>query len=401
MENNQKYKSITKKLRIAYKRWLKRCESEKWDGFSEPHMASGVFMLMISQYRQKLPDKNFDELIKLVQREADDEFNKQQEREFQTVRNFIEAHKLSEKEAKELINKTEAKINSDRSAYNDAKYFNLKLFDYSIDDIGEPYEDFYESFELIKKLDELGYYAVLIDEIKIVYEKNKSIGSLAPKYIDLGYDIVTSGTFFGVKPYGTIITSDKEMHVTSADKVSGRGGIAVLSTGLVSYGLTKSNAIDSILSLFEEEIKFNEVAFAEIIDKDSVKEFMGGGGLLIKDSRKISGKEILDIQKFDQSPEKDEDGTYKKVTDGLNAEQFRRAYHLVLGKKNELDYLILSKHGIEKTGREIQNDLFELGFEAAIKFDGGSGYFVESSSYKAGDKGKNNKSGFAIKVVKS
>ena len=63
--------------------------------------------------------------------------------------------------------------------------------------------------------------------------------------------------------------------------------------------------------------------------------------------------------------------------------------------------MILSKHGIEKTGREIQNDLFELGFEAAIKFDGGSGYFMESSSYKAGDKGKNNKSGFAIKVVKS
>lgn len=49
MENNQKHKFITKKLRIAYKRWLKKCKADKWDGFSEPHMASGVFPIRLEK----------------------------------------------------------------------------------------------------------------------------------------------------------------------------------------------------------------------------------------------------------------------------------------------------------------------------------------------------------------
>lgn len=78
----------------------------------------------------------------------------------------------------------------------------------------------------------------------------------------------------------------------------------------------------------------------------------------------------------------------------------RQTYHLILGKYNELDFIILPKLKKPKLVSKIQKELYELGFSDVIKFDGGNGLFVDGNILDKHEKGAVNKSGFAIKVVK-
>ncbi len=109
--------NITKKLKIAFKRWSKQCKAAGWDGFSEPYMASALFMIKISQKRQQNQDKTFDELLKIVQKENDDHFTEQQEKQLIRARLFAEAQKLSDQETTELINNTKEKLAIELKSY--------------------------------------------------------------------------------------------------------------------------------------------------------------------------------------------------------------------------------------------------------------------------------------------
>lgn len=393
---------ITKKLKIAFKRWSKQCKAAGWDGFSEPFMASALFMIKISQKRQQNPDKTFDELLKIVQKENDDYFNKQQEKQLMRAKSFAEAQKLSEKETLELINNTQEKLAIELKKYQEQKNSTLKLFDYTIDESEIPFENFEESRKIIDKLDKLGYFAILINELKVIYEDNKSIGNLASKYLKNGYDIVTSGTFFTTAPLGTIILNNGKTFITNEPKALKRGGIAILNSGIISYNLTNGYTENTIRPIFDEKPAVSDIQFPEISETDVTSEFIGGGALLIHNGIKISGKDILEIQCFNQPmpPEKPGDIPPKPITDGLKAAQMRNAQHIVIGKNNELDYPIVPKKSYLKKGEDIQREMFEIGFCETIKFDGGRGLWVESNIFNAGDQGKANKSGFAIRRKK-
>ena len=144
----------------------------------------------------------------------------------------------------------------------------------------------------------------------------------------------------------------------------------------------------------------------EIHKNDEVEEFIGGGGLLIDNYNLVNGKDLLNIQLFNQSQSYyDEKGNLieKTATDGFASAQMYKTQHLLIGKHNELDYLITTS--LEKKNckncKTIQEDLNKLGFSHLIKFDGGHGLFIDSNieKYKF-SLGKDSPSGFAVKVVK-
>lgn len=401
--------NITKKLKIAFKRWSKQCKEAGWDGFSEPFMASALFMIKISQKRQQNPDKTFDELLKIVQKENDDYFYEQQEKQLMRAKSFAEAQKLSEKETNELINNTKEKLAIELNKYQEQRNLTLKLFDYAINESGIPFETFEESKNIIESLSKIGYNAVLLYDTKIINAGTKGIGSLAKQYLNDKYDIVTSGTFLSDSiPLGTIIVSEGCNFESQLEKVANRGGIAVLNSGLLNYDLSPGNQIKQIVEKFKDSLIIEDITFKEISETDEVVEFIGGGALLISNKEKITGKELYSIQKFDQIPaiSKEEIKNKKilvdengKVIDGLYATQMRSTQHILLAKNNELDYLVFPKLSKNKSGINIQNDLFKLGFSHVLKLDGGSAFFVESNIVENCSRGSHNPSGFAFKVI--
>ena len=407
MSNNS---NITKKLKIAFKRWSKQCKAAGWDGFSEPFMASALFMIKISQKRQQNQDKTFDELLKIVQKENDDYFTEQQEKQLIRSRLFAEAQKLSEQETVELINNTKGKLAIELSKYKEQKIMNLRLFDYALDSSGSLIEDFEESRHIIESLNRFGYNAFLLNDTQIVNAGVKGIGSIAKQYLNNNFDIVTSGTFLSDGlPLGTIMVSEGNNYETKLEKVANRGGIAILKSGLLNFNITPGNQIKQIIETFKEKPILDDITFKEISETDEVVEFMGGGALLINNKEKISGKELYSVQKLDQIPKISLDDIKKKkilidengnIIDGLYATQMRSTQHILLAKHNELDYLIFPKLNKNKTGINIQNDLYKLGFSHALKLDGGSAFFVESNIVESCNRGTHNPSGFAFKVIK-
>jgi hypothetical protein len=89
---------------------------------------------------------------------------------------------------------------------------------------------------------------------------------------------------------------------------------------------------------------------------------MGGGALLIEKGQKVSSSDLFTKQHFDQGGH------------GLSAQQMRRANHTVVGIDAQGQaHVILA---MNKTGKEIQDELLRAGYTAAVKFDGGSGFIA-------------------------
>jgi hypothetical protein len=177
-------------------------------------------------------------------------------------------------------------------------------------------------------------------------------------------NLVTSGTFTAgdyIQAVGPIMR-EGQLDTEGGWKGLYRGGVAVYDDGTFALGRTEGSSFVAIQERFFRPGR-------------TVSSFMGGGAILIEKGEAVSSFDLALRQHFTQ-------GGF-----GIDAAQMRRTHHLVLGVRDGYCFVVIAH---QKTGREIQRDLLDLGFEGAIKFDGGSGLFVNdrpggSPQYRGGN----------------
>jgi len=197
-------------------------------------------------------------------------------------------------------------------------------------------------------------------------------------------DLVVNGTFNidngpGTRreyPAGTIIRNGR-VDTGGLPKTLGRGAMAVLQDGRVVVlrqgGSSKPEDIQKQLQCdYGANIR--------------VRDFMGGGALLVENGRKVSDEDLRVHQQFDQGG------------GGINAQQLRRTDHSVVAQhRNGQTYVLVAK---DKTGRQIQDELLAAGFVNVVKFDGGSGFIARTGSGPVDGRPQHlNVTGIAVDVV--
>lgn len=176
-----------------------------------------------------------------------------------------------------------------------------------------------------------------------------------------GFDAVVNGGFYfdsNGKTYaaGPVVRGGV-LEASGVPKSANRGAIAIRTDGAIVIGRQKGATLAAL------EARFGPL-----------RALMGGGALLIEDGVKVSSADLARPasaggQQFDQGG------------GGLSAQQMRRTFHTVLAIRDGQLYLV---GALGQTGAEIRDRLFAAGFDAAVKFDGGSGgYFREPSATRS------------------
>lgn len=229
----------------------------------------------------------------------------------------------------------------------------------------------------LKGLERLGYLIYPVASLEVLNsaaKENPDPSLRATKTGPGGYDVVTSGTFYygGNNPAGAVMR-DGKLDTPGVDKAKNRGGLAVLEDGTIVIKRMQGNTSEAIQRTFGTE-------------RAKVEDFMGGGALLIEDGKKVTSEDLEKKQKFDQRGE--------SRGRGLSAQQMRQTNHIVGGIRDGQCFMIVAKN---KTGAQIQNDLFRFGFDSVIKFDGGSGFYARDQDGEKGEPGRN-PTGFGVKT---
>lgn len=223
----------------------------------------------------------------------------------------------------------------------------------------------------LSPLEKAGYRVYPIESLKVLYANPKANNHDLPlskqRVGEGGYDLVANGTYtLDYKNSAGAIIRNGVFDTTGTVEKPKRGSLAVLKDGTIIIGRT--------LGCTEADIK-NQFG-----QKDNpVKDFMGGAALLINNGEKVSGRELWQVEKFDNG--------VGKSKDGFDAAQMRKTYHTVFGIRKGQAYLIVTK--TEKYGRNIQEDLIQAEFGSALKLDGGSGRFLNDGKPEHGFKGTN------------
>jgi hypothetical protein len=102
----------------------------------------------------------------------------------------------------------------------------------------------------------------------------------------------------------------------------------------------------------------------------NMRDFMGGGALLIEDRHAVGTDDLLTRQQF-RNPSRTGDKP-AGANQGLHAAQMNSALHTLVGVRNGKAYLLITK--TPKTGSRIQRDLCEQGFDNVVMFDGGRAF---------------------------
>lgn len=198
--------------------------------------------------------------------------------------------------------------------------------------------------ELKEILSESQYEFFPIDTMSVI-NRNEGDKRLDEQKVSKEGEIVVNGGFY----FGTIanvpIMRKGKIENQGIDKTQKRGGVGILRDGTI--------VIDSLDKKQED-----------------ILDLIGGGGQLIRGSKKVTGEELYKIQQFDQGA---------KNEDGLSASQFRRTHHMVIGIRNGQAYAI---HVKVRNGKEMQEELFKAGFSSVVKLDGGSGFFINDGKKK-------------------
>lgn len=162
--------------------------------------------------------------------------------------------------------------------------------------------------------------------------------------------IVTSGTFTAGDYRQSVgpVVREGRLDTEGVWKSLYRGGVAVYDDGTFSLGRTDGVSLVALQRRFFRPGR-------------TVESFMGGGALLVERGTAVSSLDLGLRQQFTQ-------GGF-----GLDATQLRRTHHLVLGVRDGYCFILIAH---AKSGRDIQRDMLALKFESAVKFDGGSGLFV-------------------------
>jgi len=167
---------------------------------------------------------------------------------------------------------------------------------------------------------------------------------------EIGADIVTSGTFHtGHDPVGPLIQNGR--WVTPGGWPHGRGGVAVLADGTVRTGFYSDPSEATVRATFERP-------------GNPIREFMGGGALIIEEGAPASTQDLELRQRFQG---------------GAAAPQFQpTARHTIIAVHvDEKPYLVVDVG--HKPLPAIQGDLVATGFRNAVMFDGGNAFGYEDA----------------------
>jgi hypothetical protein len=188
-----------------------------------------------------------------------------------------------------------------------------------------------------------------------------------------GYDVVSSGTYTVdyVNSAGPIMRNGK-MDTSGHAKAKQRGGVAILDDGSITVGRAKGRNAADVQAAFGQK-------------GNAVKDFMGGGALLIENGKKVAHDDLLERQRFDQGK------------GGLDAQQMRATHHVLVGIRDGQCFHIFAR---SKTGRQMQDDLFASGFDSVVKFDGGSGGFFNDGPGGAREQAGTNSTGLGVHARK-
>lgn len=198
--------------------------------------------------------------------------------------------------------------------------------------------------EMEEILPETQYEFFPIDSMDVL-NRNGGDKALDEQKVSMEGEIVINGGFYyGTKANVPILRKGK-IECQGEEKTQLRGAIGILKDGRVVI---------------------------DCLDKrqEDISELIGGGGHLVRGGKKVSGKELFEVQQFDQGAEK---------KDGLTASQFRRTHHMLVGIRNGQAYAI---HAKAKNGREMQEELSKAGFSSVVKLDGGGGFFINNGKKK-------------------
>jgi hypothetical protein len=186
-----------------------------------------------------------------------------------------------------------------------------------------------------------------------------------------GYDAVLSGTFTTdyVQSAGPIVR-DGRMDTQGHAKATGRGGMAVLQDGSIVVGRAEGRTNEQVQATFGAP-------------GNPVRDFMGGGALLVENGKAVGDADLRGRQQFDQGG------------GGIQAQQMRTTMHILVGIRDGEAYALVAH---EKSGSAMQRDLTGFGFDAVVKYDGGSGAIVRDGAGGSPDYRGKNSTGLGIRT---
>jgi hypothetical protein len=223
-------------------------------------------------------------------------------------------------------------------------------------------------------LTRLGYTLYPVEEINVLYSAAKNAPDAplsAQKQGGAGYDAVLSGTFTVdyVQSAGPIVR-DGKMDTMGHAKATHRGGMAVLQDGTVVVKRAQGRSEGAIQKHFGE-------------DGNPVKDFMGGGALLVENGMAVSNQDLLQVQRFDQGG------------GGIRAQQMRATHHVLVGIRDGQAFAIVAEG---KSGAQMQSELLAAGFDAVVKYDGGSGGYSRDGAGGAAEHRGTNSTGLGVRT---
>ena len=189
-----------------------------------------------------------------------------------------------------------------------------------------------------------------------------------------GFDCLINGGFtfdtpghYHAHPAGAVMRRGVLDHA-GVDRAASRGGVAVLMDGTIVVGRAQGQTARAIQDRFGQP-------------GNPVRDFMGGGALLIEDGTAVSSDDLAQRQRFLQGGR------------GLAASQMHRTEHAVVGIRDGQAFVLIARN---KAGRTIQSELLAAGFTTVVKFDGGSGAFFRSAHEPRRRLNGHNSLGFGI-----
>lgn len=178
--------------------------------------------------------------------------------------------------------------------------------------------------------------------------QSRDVRTVHPREVDA--DIIVSGTFHtGRDPVGPLVQEGR--WVTPGAWPHGRGGVAVLADGSVRIGFYPEPSEAAVRAAFERP-------------GTPLREFMGGGALIVEEGAAVSSADLEGRQRF---------------RGGVDAAQFEAtARHTMIAVHADgQPYLIIDVG--RKPLAAMQEDLVAAGFREAIMFDGGNAFGYEDA----------------------
>lgn len=186
--------------------------------------------------------------------------------------------------------------------------------------------------------------------------------------IDFDADFIVNGGFVSGNDSLVAVVREGQLDMPGVKKAWPRGGVAVLR---------KDDQTRVVLCETKNPYPKTHQAAHQAIEAACLAQagepgwvlvdFMGGGVSLIHDGSQKTDAQIK-AQNFE----------------GLHSGVMRPENHTVIAMKGGVPYLVIAKR---KSGAGMRKDLCQAGFESAVKFDGGGGFFVRSrrrSAYHLG-----------------